>query len=93
MLSLGTSEACWLRYLLIDLKFDNKERPIKIYEDNLSTIKVCNNPEFYQRLKHIDIKVHFVRNKVKENIIQIEYLSTDKQIGDMFTKPLEKQAL
>lgn len=92
-LSLAVSEACWLRYLMKDLQFENEYMCVKLFADNQSAIKVCKNPEFHKRLKHVDIKFHFIRDKVKENIIDIEYLSTDKQIADMFTKPLGRTIL
>lgn len=40
------------------------------------------------RAKHIDIRYHFVREKVEDNLIQLIYIKTNNQIGDLFTKPL-----
>lgn len=87
-LSVAISEACWLRYLLIDFQVVDKSCSVLIYEDNQSAIKVCKNPEFHKRLKHIDIRFHFIRDKVKENIVILKYVPTSMQLADFFTKPL-----
>lgn len=87
-LSLGVSEACWIRYFVHDFKLDNDFICVKIFADNQSAIKVSKNPEFHKRLKHVDIKFHFVRDKINNGVVTVNYLSTDNQIADMFTKPL-----
>ena len=61
-----------------------------IFEDNQSCIKCIGNENNYGRMKHIDIKLRFVRNTVKENNIKIEYILTSVQIADLFTKALPK---
>lgn len=87
----AVTEACWLKNLLFDFNISDI-CPIKIYEDNQSAIKVANNAES-KRLKHIDIKYHFVRDMLCKCIIEINYIKSEDQIGDMFTKPLSKELL
>lgn len=70
-LSQSVSEACWLRYLLHDFEIFDRYVCVMIFEDNQSAIKVSKNPEFHKRLKHVDIKVHFIRDKIKKNIVNI----------------------
>lgn len=88
-LSHAVSEACWLKFLLNDLILQ-KEFSIIIYEDNQSTIKVCKNPEFHKRLKHVDIRYHFVRDKIKEHNISMIYINRVNQLADFLTKPLSQ---
>jgi len=87
-LSFAVSEACWLKHLLIDLKLFKNVPCVTLYEDNQSAIKITKNPEYHKRLKHVDIKFHFIREKVKEEVIKIKYISTKNQLPDVFTKPL-----
>jgi len=80
-------EALWLKFLLtsINIKLEN---PIKIYEDNQGCISIANNPSCHKRAKHIDIKYHFAREQVQNNVICLEYIPTENQLADIFTKPL-----
>ena len=88
-LSLAVSEACWLRNLIFDFKIlQCNSLSVVIFEDNQSAIKVCRNPEFHKRLKHIDIRFHFIRDKVNDKVIILKYISTKMQLADFFTKPL-----
>src|SRR5260221_677455 len=44
--------------------------------------------ELKKRTKHIDIKHHFLREKVQAGQVRVEYLSTEEQPADLLTKPL-----
>lgn len=88
-LSLAASEACWLQYMLKDFKLGERVK-VKLFEDNQSAIKVCKSPYYHNKLKHIDIRVHFIRNKIREGNIEVVYLSSREQLGDLLTKPLGK---
>jgi hypothetical protein len=90
-LSTNVKECIWLRNLLIDLGYKNQE-PTNIYCDNQSTIAVAKNPVFHNRTKHIAIRYHFVREKVKEGIVRIEYMKGKEIVADGFTKVLGKES-
>jgi hypothetical protein len=49
---------------------------------------VIHNPEFHKRTKHIDIKYHYIREKVENKQIVIKYVPTNEQLSDIFTKGL-----
>ena len=46
------------------------------------------NPIFRSRTKHIEIAVHFVKEKVESKELEVHYVPTEFQIDDVFTKPL-----
>ncbi|BBH09902.1 transposable element gene [Prunus dulcis] len=46
-------------------------------------------PIQHSRTKHIDIRHHFIRELVEENVLSLEFVSTEKQLADIFTKPLD----
>jgi histone deacetylase 1/2 len=80
-------EAIWIRRLLQELKIlDNK--PTILYCDNQSSIKLSYNPVFHEKSKHFEIDYHFTRQKVENNIIRVEYISSQEQPADLLTKPL-----
>ena len=62
--------------------------PITIYADNQSAIALSKNPEFHARTKHIDTAYHFQRQKIREGVVEIVYIPTDKMAADGLTKPL-----
>jgi hypothetical protein len=89
-LSYSSKEAIWIRSFLEQLGYKQLE-PTTIYGDNQSAIALVKNPEFHVRTKHIDIAIHYVRELVEDNLIDIQYISTKEMLADILTKPLPKQ--
>ena len=56
--------------------------------DNQSAISIIKNAQFNRRSKHIDVRFHFIHEKVKDGLITIKYLCTENNIADIFTKAL-----
>jgi hypothetical protein len=83
----ATHDLVWLNQLLTELGFQNHQS-ITLYCDNLPAIKLIKNPVAHQRTRHIDIKYHYVREKYKHKIIDVQHIPTAEQIADIFTKPL-----
>ena len=69
------------------------KEPVPIQVDNTSAIKLANNPVFHKRSKHIEIRHHFIRQLVEDNLITFVFVGTAENIADMFTKPLKPQVL
>jgi len=61
-----------------------------IYCDNTSAINLSKNPINHSRTKHIDIRHHFLHDNIEKDKISLEFVSSEKQIADIFTKPLNK---
>jgi len=40
------------------------------------------------KTKHFNIKLFFVREVQKDNVVALVYCKTEEQIADIFTKPL-----
>jgi hypothetical protein len=55
----GVAETCWLRQLLQELHAPLTKSTL-IYCDNVSTVYLSTNPIQHQRLKHVEIDLHFV---------------------------------
>ena len=43
---------------------------------------------FHDKLKHIEIKYHYIRDMVQRGEVKLQYVVTDEQIADVLTKPL-----
>ena len=67
----------------------NKFLPIKC--DNTSAINLSKNPIQYSRTKHIEIRHHFLRDHAQKGDIALEFISTEKQLANIFTKPLGEE--
>jgi hypothetical protein len=85
----ASCKAIWLRKLLTGL-FDLEMRATLILCDNQSCIKMTKNPVFHDRLKHIEIRYHYIRDMVQRGALKLQYISTDEQVVDVLTKPLSR---
>jgi len=65
--------------------------PITLYMDSKSAICLAKNPLYHKRSKHIDIKFHWIREKVLGDniVVHLEHIGTDRMDADIFTKALE----
>ena len=63
---------------------------IPLLYDNESAINLANNPVSHSRTKHIDIRYHFLRDYEAKGDIEIRHVGTEKQLADIFTKPLDE---
>ena len=59
--------------------------------DNTSAINLTKNPVHHSRTKHIEIRHHFIRDHVSKDDIYLEYINTEGQLADIFTKPLDRE--
>ena len=82
-----TCEAICLERLLKDLQ-EVVSDLTTIYCDNLSSIQLTKNPVFHARTKHIEVHYHFVCERVLSGEVKLQYVLTDRQTADIFTKPL-----
>ena len=80
-------EVVWLRQLLLEMGAEQKG-PTTVWEDNQQKIIWCLNPAHHGRNKHLDVKLHYVREQVKKGALNVKYISTEDQLADLMTKPL-----
>ncbi|SOV05430.1 uncharacterized protein UDID_18425 [Ustilago sp. UG-2017a] len=64
-----------------------------VYLDNTGCIQVSKDPAQHWKLKHIDTKYHFVRNNIQEGRVQIKYVDTTRNLAEVLTKPIGRQAM
>jgi hypothetical protein len=85
--SLAAREAVYLRQFLVELGF-RQIGPTSLLIDNQSAIAIARNPEFHARTKHIEVRHHYVREKLEDGVIDLQYLPTADQTADILTKAL-----
>jgi hypothetical protein len=57
--------------------------------DNTSAISVAKNPVFYEKMRHVERRHHILREQVEKGDIEMRYIDTERQLPDIFTKPLD----
>lgn len=62
--------------------------PSLLWYDNVRATYLTTNPTFHSQMKHVEIDFHFVREFVKQKLLNVRFISTKEQIVDLFTKPL-----
>nr|GEX29329.1 retrovirus-related Pol polyprotein from transposon TNT 1-94 [Tanacetum cinerariifolium] len=53
-----------------------------------ATIAISCNPVQHSRTKHIDVRYHFIKEKVKKGIVELFFVRTEYQLADLYTKAL-----
>ena len=86
-LASAAQESVWLQELLSSIK-EPRAKPPTISEDNKSAICLAKNPPYHGRAKHIDIKHHFIRQRVQAGNIKLEFCKSENMVVDMVTKGL-----
>ena len=84
----AAKEGLWLRALLKYLGLSQQTTPI--YCDNTAAITVSKDPANHARVKHIDMRYHFIRGVIETGQIQVSFIEGANQIADGFTKSLPK---
>ena len=65
--------------------------PMVIREDNKACQMFADHAGNFARTKHIDVRYHFVRERLERGDIRVDYVRTDEQVADIFTKALPKE--
>jgi hypothetical protein len=91
-LSSASRDAIYLVNLLSEIGFPQiVKTPVTIHGDNLSAMNLVKNPVYHARSKHIDIKVHFIRELYQNQQIELKYVPSSELCADVLTKILNKQ--
>jgi hypothetical protein len=83
----GVAEAAWLRQLLHELHSPLTTSTL-VFCDNVSAVYLSTNPVQHQRTKHVEIDLHFVRERVACGAVRVLHVPTTSQLADVFTKGL-----
>jgi hypothetical protein len=70
-------------------EFGVRFKRVPLICDNTSAISIAKNPVFYKRMRHLERRHHFLRDHVEKGDIEIRYIDTERQLADIFIKPLD----
>ena len=77
----------WMKKLLYD--YGIPQDTMCVFCDNTSAINLSKNPVQHSKSKHIEIHYHFIWDLVEDKVVCLEFIHTDNQKANIFTKPLD----
>ncbi|KAJ9566126.1 hypothetical protein OSB04_002092 [Centaurea solstitialis] len=83
------SNVLWMKTQLADYGYTMHRIPI--YCDSSSAIQIAANPVQHSRMKHIDIRYHFINYHVEKGNVELSFVESECQIADLFTKAFDKK--
>nr|XP_020172578.1 uncharacterized mitochondrial protein AtMg00810-like [Aegilops tauschii subsp. strangulata] len=83
----AVAECVWLRQLLGELLCPVRSATL-IFCDNISAVYLSSNPIHHRRMKHVELDIHFVRERVALGEFRVLHVPTRQQFADMMTKGL-----
>jgi hypothetical protein len=82
----AVGQAMWLKKFVPGLRVvENIERPLKLYCDNEPAVLYAHNNKKTKADKHINIRFYVVKEKIQNQTISLEHISTKKMIADPLT--------
>ena len=81
------TQLLWMKKLLHDYKIP--QDIMCVSGDNTNAINLSKNPVQHSKSEHIEIRYRFVRDLVEDKVVCLEFIHTDNQKADFFTKPLD----
>jgi len=82
-----TAECCWLWHLIGELQVPVDKATI-VYCDNISAVYLSADLVHHGRTKHVELDLHFVREKVAVGSVRVMHVPTGQQLADIMTKGL-----
>ena len=58
--------------------------------DNCGAIALTKNTKDHGKVKHIDIRHHYIRELLRSGVIAIEQVPSENNLADLFTKPIPR---
>lgn len=85
-MSSAVQEAFWLKQFGQNFDPSIRDQPISIACDNQSALALAETDCFRARSKHIDVRHHFIRDRIADRVVAVSYISTEKMVADNLTK-------
>ena len=83
----AAQDLIWVTQLLQELKL-NERLKCTLNMDNTAALSISKNPINHGRSKHIDVRYHYLRERVQKGELEVTYKKSEEMIADTLTKPL-----
>ena len=82
-------EILWMRQFMGELGY-TISGPSLLRMDNQSAIAVSKNPEHHRKMKHLSLRLFWLRDAVQDGLIAPTFVATHDMAADIFTKALDR---
>ena len=87
-MAMAIRQVLYLQPIFIELRFERIHETTVIFGDNRPAIFSMGNESSKSRTKHMDVRLKFCGEVLKQGLLKIKYVPTAANIADIFTKPL-----
>ncbi|KAE8541722.1 hypothetical protein D1P53_001894 [Cryptococcus gattii VGV] len=84
----AAKQAIWLRLLFEDIGLGLGDQPFQLVNDNAGAIALSKNPVNHEKSKHIDMRHHFIQEKVEDKTVPLAHVPSAENMADLHTKAL-----
>jgi hypothetical protein len=84
-----TQQMVWMQSWLTEVEIEHS-LPGTIKGDNRGALALTKNTRDHGKVKHIDIRHHYIRELLQSGAITVEQVSSTDNLADLFTKPLPR---
>ena len=88
-LTRAAQQVLWMYSFMSEVGLTRKF-PAILHGDNASSIALTLNTKGHARAKHIDIRHHYIRERVSNGEIKIVHVPSEDNLADILTKPLQR---
>ena len=87
----ASKELIWLKNFLIEL--GKEQDDCVLFCDNQSAIHLAKNPVFHSKTKHIQLRYHFIRERINDGTLKLNKIKGTENPADMLTKVVTLEKL
>lgn len=80
-----TCELIWLKAVLTSFGIVHP-RAMSLDCNGQSALYITQNSVFHERMKHIEVDCHYVRDEIQVGLISAQHVFTTEQLAGIFTK-------
>jgi hypothetical protein len=84
-MALVTAEVTWLRWLLEDFGV-SVSMSTPLLSDSIGAISIVRDSVKQELTKHVGVDAHFTRSQVQDDVVALQYVPSELQLADFFTK-------
>jgi hypothetical protein len=89
--TLGAQECMYISNLIKELEGRDANPTYLVKGDNQAMLKICSSERYVGRVKHLDVRYHFLRFQATKGKCTLEYVDTKENVADILTKPLPRE--